>query len=94
MKMGKYIYVYVGLLVVGLVGGYIYWNFWGCTDSCPMDSDWRFTMGRGGLIGLCAAAIFHPRKPKVNPGDGFEAESTTEVDPNQASESGTNHNPD
>ena len=62
--MGKYIYVYAGLLVIGLVGGYIYWHFWGCTDSCPMDSDWRITMTRGGLIGLCAAAIFHPRSKK------------------------------
>lgn len=80
MKLGKYIYVYAGLLVVGLVGGYIYWNFWGCTDSCPIDSDWRISMGRGGMIGLCAAAIFHPKKskPKTDLPTDSEVESGSE----------------
>lgn len=63
-KFGKYGYVYLSLLGVGLLCGFIYWNFWGCTDSCPIDSDWRMSMGRGGMIGLCVAAIFQPGKPR------------------------------
>jgi len=62
LKFPKYGYVYLSLLAVGLLSGFIYWNYWGCTDSCPIDSDWRMSMGRGGAIGLCVAAIFQPRK--------------------------------
>ncbi len=82
MKLGKYIYVYAGLLVLGLVGGYIYWNFWGCTDSCPIDSDWRISMGRGGMIGLCAAAIFHPKKSKAKTDPHRESEIEVDSEPN------------
>ncbi|HHG85148.1 MAG TPA: hypothetical protein ENJ82_10425 [Bacteroidetes bacterium] len=60
MKKSKYIYVYLGLAVLGIVGGFVYWNFWGCTDSCPIDSSWKLSMLRGGLIGVLIAAFFQP----------------------------------
>lgn len=62
MKWRPYTWVYLGLLAVGLTGGFLYWNYWGCTDSCPIDSSWKWSMARGGLIGLCVAAIFHPKQ--------------------------------
>jgi hypothetical protein len=63
----KYGYIYLALGLLGLIGGWAYWNFWGCTDSCPIDSSWKLSMGRGGIIGLCVAALFHPPKSKSTP---------------------------
>ncbi|MEM7037136.1 MAG: hypothetical protein AAF570_09175 [Bacteroidota bacterium] len=60
----RYRYVYLGMLGLGLLGGFLYWNFWGCTDSCPIDSSVNWSLARGGLIGLCVAAMFHPSKSK------------------------------
>ena len=59
-------YVYVALGVLGLAGGWTYWHFWGCTDSCPIDSSWKLSMLRGGIIGLCIAAILHPSRKNEN----------------------------
>jgi hypothetical protein len=61
----KYGYIYLTLGLLGLLGGFLYWNFWGCTDSCPIDSSWKLSMARGGIIGLCVAAIFQPSKRKT-----------------------------
>lgn len=58
----KYGYVYLGLGLLGLLGGFLYWHFWGCTDSCPIDSSWKLSMLRGGLVGLLLAAIFKPSR--------------------------------
>ncbi|MFN8394644.1 MAG: hypothetical protein U0176_08235 [Bacteroidia bacterium] len=60
----KYGYVYLGLGLLGLLGGFLYWHFWGCTDSCPIDSSWKLSMLRGGLVGLLLAAIFQPSRKK------------------------------
>ena len=67
MKKRPYLYLYIGLGTLGLVGGLLWWNFYGCTDSCPINSSPSLTMLRGTLIGLCAAAIFHPFRPKKTP---------------------------
>ncbi len=71
----RYLYVYAGLLGLGLVGGFVYWQFWGCTDSCPIDSSWKWSLVRGGLIGLGVAAIFEPKKkkPQANPDEEPQA---------------------
>ena len=45
---------------LGLVGGFVFWQFWGCTDSCPISSSWKLSVLRGGVIGLCVAAIIRP----------------------------------
>ena len=65
MKKIRYAYVYAGLLGLGLVAGVLYWNFWGCSESCPIDSSWKWSMVRGGLLGLCLAAIFQPSRKKT-----------------------------
>ena len=52
----------MGLGLLGLAAGFIYWNFWGCTDSCPIDSSWKLSMLRGGIFGLLIAGIFQPSK--------------------------------
>lgn len=64
MKAIRYRYIYLGLALFGIIGGLIYWNFWGCTDSCAIDSSWKWSSARGGMIGLCVAAIFQPSGKK------------------------------
>lgn len=75
LKLPRYTFVYLGLLALGLAGGFIYWNYWGCTDSCPIDSSWKWSMVRGGTIGLCVAAIFQPKSKKgLRPTKGTQDE--------------------
>jgi hypothetical protein len=65
MKKIRYGYVYLTLAVVGMIGGALWWHFYGCTDSCPINSKVHWMMLRGGIIGLSLAAIFHPRPKKI-----------------------------
>lgn len=60
----KYLYLYSGFLALGLLGGYLYWNFWGCNEGCPIDASWKWSLARGGTIGLCVAAIIQPSAKK------------------------------
>lgn len=64
MLRSKYIYVYIGLAVIGMFGGWFYWYNWGCTDMCPINSSWKLMTLKGGALGLLGAAMFHPKKSK------------------------------
>lgn len=65
MKKMRYAYIYLALGLIGVVGGALWWNFYGCTDSCPINSKVHWMMLRGGIVGLCVAAIFQSSKPKA-----------------------------
>lgn len=58
-------YAYIGLGVLGIAGGLIYWNFWACTDACPIDSSPYMNMLRGGLVGLVIASFIPFKKKKT-----------------------------
>lgn len=63
--ISKYKLTLIGLLV-GAVGGYIYWRFVGCsTGGCPITSNPYATVVYGALFG---AVLFHssPKKKKEN----------------------------
>lgn len=64
MRNIKPIYLLSILGVLGITGGLLYWHFWGCTESCPLQSNPALTMLRGGLIGLFFAAIIIPSRKK------------------------------
>ncbi len=53
LKRNKYLLIIVGV-VLGAIAGFIYWEFWGCTNGCPIRSIWwRMTLWgavMGGLI--------------------------------------------
>jgi hypothetical protein len=50
MMKKKYL-VIIGALVGGL-GGFLYWKFFGCTDgTCALRSNWMIMTGYGILIG-------------------------------------------
>ena len=45
----------IGMAVLGVLGGFIYWRFVGCkTGSCPITSNWHMSTLMGGLIGYLA----------------------------------------
>ena len=68
MKKIKPLYLFSALGLLGAAGGFLYWNFWGCTEFCPLQSNPGLSMLRGTLIGLCLAAIVIPStKSNENP---------------------------
>lgn len=66
MFRSKYLYVYLGLAIVGAFVGWFYWYNWGCTDACPINSSWKLMSLKGGVVGLALAAIFQPSRSRQN----------------------------
>lgn len=66
MFRSKYLYVYLGLTVLGALGGWFYWYHWGCTDACPINSSWKWMSLKGSMAGLALAAIFQPKRSRQN----------------------------
>lgn len=49
----------VGLISAGLLGGYLYWRFIGCTSgACPITSNWHTSVILGGLLGFIIRDFF------------------------------------
>lgn len=45
------IFTLVGLLL-GMVGGFLYWKYIGCASgTCPLTSSWKIMLVYGGLVG-------------------------------------------
>jgi len=54
--MMKSVFSRYGLLiffsVAGVIGGFLYWRFVGCTSgSCPLTSNWHMSTLMGGVMG-------------------------------------------
>lgn len=67
-KRNKYLLIASGVLL-GAIGGFIYWNFFGCTNGCPIKSIWwRMTLWgavMGGLImSMVSDYLFKKEKEK------------------------------
>jgi hypothetical protein len=58
--MNKYLKLAIGGFIGGLAG-YIYYHFWGCTNGCPLQSNWMVMTGYGLFAGL---VIMLPVKKK------------------------------
>lgn len=60
--------IIIGLgIAVGLIGGFLYWRFIGCTSgSCPITSNWHTSTLVGGIFGYLIADSFKI-KTKENP---------------------------
>lgn len=67
MKILRSPWVFVPIAMLGAIGGLVWWNFWGCTDSCPINSSWKISMLRGTLLAVAAGLIFLPLKTKNHP---------------------------
>lgn len=45
-------YILPVAIVLGVIGGFLYWKFVGCTGgSCPIFSQWHLTSIYGGAVG-------------------------------------------
>jgi hypothetical protein len=53
-------------IVLGAIGGYIYYQLWGCTNGCPIKSSaWKMTlygMLMGGLLLNILQGVLQKRK--------------------------------
>lgn len=57
--------LYTIMIVVGLLGGYGYWHFYGCVDGCAITGVWYRSSLYGGVMGfLFAGIIYDFIKPK------------------------------
>lgn len=62
MKLLKSNWVFLPIVALGAIAGLVWWNFYGCTDACPINSSWKISMLRGGLITLAVGMVFLPLK--------------------------------
>ena len=61
--------------MVGLLGGFLYWRFIGCSSgSCPITSNWYSSSLIGGLIGYLAGDSINDfrNKRKAKNGNAVE----------------------
>ncbi len=54
----KYPLIVTGI-VLGAVGGFIYWKFWGCTNGCPIKSIWWRMSLWGAIMGGLLMSMLH-----------------------------------
>jgi len=54
-------------LIPGIIGGYLYWRYVGClSGTCPLKSNWYFTILFGALIGYFIGDIIDDYFKKKN----------------------------
>ncbi|OFY85827.1 MAG: hypothetical protein A3F72_12600 [Bacteroidetes bacterium RIFCSPLOWO2_12_FULL_35_15] len=68
VKRNKYLLIASGV-VLGAISGFLYWNYYGCTNGCPIKSIWwRMTLWgavMGGLImSMVSDYLFKKAKEK------------------------------
>lgn len=52
-------------VLVGLLGGYLYWYYIGCTSgTCPIQANWHTSTLYGGLMGYFVGDLGRKPKPK------------------------------
>ena len=68
MKFFKKNVITLSGILIGIIGGFLYWKFVGCTDgSCPLKSNWMIMISYGALIGYFIGSILNGQfiKPKT-----------------------------
>lgn len=49
-------------IALGLIAGYLYWHFYGCTESCAITSNPRNSTLYGGMMGGLVFSLFKKEK--------------------------------
>ncbi len=67
MKNNKWL-IYVGMILLGALAGYIYWYYIGCNSgTCPLTSSWKRSSLTGGFIGyLLSDTFINKKERKIN----------------------------
>lgn len=61
----KNLIIKIAIIILGIIGGYAYWYYVGCTSgSCPIYSKWHLSSIYGGLVGFVIAGFVVKDKPK------------------------------
>ncbi len=53
-------------LVLGAIGGFFYWKFYGCDGTCLITSSPVRSMIYFGVLGAIANSMFKPQQKKTN----------------------------
>lgn len=63
-KLKKYKWTIISI-VLGAVGGYLYWYYIGCSSgTCPIQSHWQSSTLYGALLGYLFGGSFKKKKTK------------------------------
>ena len=55
--------IYIITITVGLILGFLYWYYIGCSSgTCPLTSKWYTSSLYGGVFGYLSAGLFIPKK--------------------------------
>lgn len=66
MGLLKKYWVYILFIIIGGIGGYLYWYYVGCaTGTCPITSNWYSSSGYGMVMGGLLPGVFRRRKPEA-----------------------------
>jgi len=59
-------YRYIAIFIIlGIIGGFLYWRFIGCsTGSCPITSNWHTSTLMGGVMGYLTGSIIFDKSDK------------------------------
>lgn len=55
MKVG----IYSAFVLLGILAGYLYWNYFGCLNGCAITSVWYRSSLYGGFLGYLVAGMLH-----------------------------------
>jgi hypothetical protein len=68
----KRLIILISSITLGLVAGFLYWKFIGCsTGTCPITSNWHMSTLFGGVFGYLISDSFvtkNKKEPAVNKG--------------------------
>lgn len=65
MKEKRSILLYIAGIVIGGIGGFLYWRFIGCASgTCPISSSPLMSTLFGVLIGVSTSSMFIKKKEK------------------------------
>ncbi len=60
-------YLKIGLLTsLGALAGFLYYHFWGCTNGCPLQSNWLLMTAYGALAGFVLSLPAKKKERKDN----------------------------
>ena len=64
LKNKKVLILGIGI-ILGLIGGFLYWKFIGCTSgTCPLTSNWHTSTLFGGVFGYLIGDTVYERSSK------------------------------
>lgn len=64
MKLFRIYKLHIAGLIIGAIGGWIYWYNWGCVESCPIRSNALHSTLYGAVMGMLLLGMFDKEQSK------------------------------